>query len=220
VNRASVIAIDGAAGSGKSTLARGLARATSLPYLNTGLMYRALTVAALERGVDSEDEEELAALMSTLRFRLAGADPVELSIEGSTGSPSLGSLTSPEVEATVSTVSRHPRVRALMRDVQRTLGREGAVMEGRDIASVVFPEAPLKIYLVADPSVRARRRAAERPGERIDDALLARDTIDASVNAFEPQPDAVVIDTTTLDVDATVAAALEIVRARLPEVVT
>jgi len=220
VSPASVIAIDGAAGSGKSTLARGLARVTGLPYLNTGLMYRALTVAALERGVDPEDEEELAALMSTLRFRLSGVDPVELSIEGSGGSPSLASMTSPEVEATVSAVSRHPRVRALMRDVQRTLGREGAVMEGRDIASVVFPEAPLKIYLVADPAVRTGRRAAERPGERIDDALLARDTIDASVNAFEPQPDAVVIDTTTLDVDATVAAALEIVRARLPEVAT
>ena len=220
MSRAPVIAIDGAAGSGKSTLARGLARATGLPYVNTGLMYRALTVAALECGVEPEDEEALAALMSTLRFGLAGADPAELSIEGSAGSPSPASLTGPEVEATVSAVSRHPRVRELMRDVQRTLGREGAVMEGRDIASVVFPEAPLKIYLVADPAIRADRRAAERPGERIDDALLARDAIDASVNAFEPQPDAVVIDTTALDVDATVAAALEIVRARLPEVLT
>jgi len=210
-----VIAIDGAAGSGKSTLARGLARATRLAYVNTGLMYRALTVAALARRADPDDEEALAELMKTLRFSLAGAAPPELSIEGS---PSMALLTSPAVEATVSRISRHPGVRALMRDAQRTLGHAGAVMEGRDIASVVFPDAPVKIYLVADPEVRARRRAAERPGDRIDEALRARDAIDASVNAFEPQPDAVIIDTTGLDVEGTIAAALEVVRERLPEI--
>jgi cytidylate kinase len=210
-----IVAIDGAAGSGKSTLARALALAIGLPYVNTGLMYRALTAAAVARDVDPDDEESLVQLMGTLRFFLAGASPPELSIEGSRAWPSpIG----PEVEAAVSRVSHHPLVRALMRDAQRQLGREGAVMEGRDIASVVFPEAPVKIYLVADADVRARRRAAERPGERAVEALHARDRTDSAVNPFTAQPGAAIIDTTHLDVGATLAAALDVIRGVRPEV--
>jgi cytidylate kinase len=214
---AAVIAIDGAAGSGKSTLARSLARAIGVPYVNTGLMYRALTAVAVARGMDPDDEGALIELMGTLRFSLVGDSPAELSIEGSHEWPS---LIGPEVEAAVSRVSRHPRVRALMRDAQRALGRQGAVMEGRDIASVVFPDAPVKIYLVADSTVRARRRAAERVGNRTIEALHARDRTDSRVNPFIAQPDATVIDTTRLDVEGTLAAALDIVRGRLPGVAT
>ncbi len=217
MNSALLVAIDGAAGSGKSTLARELARAIGVPYVNTGLMYRALTAAAVARDVDPDDEGSLVELMGTLRFSLVGDSPPELSIEGSKRWPS---LIGPEVEAAVSRVSRHPLVRSLMRDAQRDLGRDGAVMEGRDIASVVFPEAPVKIYLVADPAVRARRRAAERPGERTIEELHARDRTDSRVNPFTAQPGAAVIDTTHLDLERTLAAALDVVRGRRPGVGT
>ena len=212
---ATVIAIDGAAGSGKSTLARSLARAIGVPYVNTGLMYRALTAAAVALGIDPDDEGSLVEVMETLRFSLAGDSPAELSIESS---PEWPSLIGPEVEAAVSSVSRHPRVRTLMRDAQRELGLHGAVIEGRDIASVVFPDAPVKLYLVADSTVRARRRAAERFGERTIEALHARDRTDSRVNPFTAQPGAAVIDTTNLDVEGTLAVALDIVRERLPGV--
>jgi CMP/dCMP kinase len=210
-----VIAIDGAAGSGKSTLGRGLGVALGLPYVNTGSMYRALTLAALEAGVGLDDEVALADLMRTLRFTLSGGHASELWIESS---PPSAALMSADVDAVVSTVARHPQVRALMRDEQRRLAAGGAVMEGRDIASVVFPQAPVKIYLVADPAVRAERRSAEREGLQAAEALRARDEIDAGVNPFEPQPDAVVIDTTSLDVEATLATALRLARERMPEV--
>jgi cytidylate kinase len=217
LNPTLLVAIDGAAGSGKSTLARALARALGVPYVNTGLMYRALTAVAVARDVDPDDEGSLVELMGTLRFSLAGDSPAELSVDGLHEWPSpVGA----EVEAAVSRVSRHPLIRALMRDVQRELGRDGGVMEGRDIASVVFPDAPVKIYLVADPAVRARRRAAERSGERAIEALHTRDRTDSRVNPFTAQPGAAVIDTTHLDVERTLAAALDIVHRRLPEVGT
>ena len=210
-----LIAIDGAAGSGKSTLGRGLALALGLPYVNTGSMYRALTLAALEAGVGLDDEVALADLMRTLRFTLSGGPASELLIEGS---PPFPALMGADVDAAVSIVARHPQIRALMRDEQRRLGGGGAVMEGRDIASAVFPQAPLKIYLVADPAVRAERRSAELEAPRVAEALRARDEIDAGVNPFAPQPDAVVIDTTSLDVEATLATALREARERMPEV--
>ena len=213
-----IVAIDGAAGSGKSTLARGLARALGLPYLNTGLMYRALTLEARTRDVDTEDGEALVALMRTIVFALDAGDPPELSIGGFPAGPG---LEGPDVEAHVSRVAAHPQVRAMMRDEQRRLGRDGAVMEGRDIGSVVFPEAPVKIYLVADANVRARRRALERADDAtVGRALLDRDERDMKVNVFEAPEGGVVIDTTELDVEGTVEAALRLIRERAPELVT
>jgi CMP/dCMP kinase len=209
-----VVAIDGAAGSGKSTLARGLAEALGLPYVNTGSMYRALSLRALEAGVGLDDEFALAELMRTLRFSLGGGPPPELWIEGS---PPATALMSPAVDAAVSAVARHPQVRALMRDEQRRLGAGGSVMEGRDMASVVFPDAPLKIYLVADPAVRAERRRVERGESHAVEALHARDQSDSNVNPFEPQPDAVVIDTTSLGIRETLEMALRLARERVPE---
>jgi cytidylate kinase len=210
------VAIDGAAGSGKSTLARGLARALGLPYVNTGVMYRALTLEADRRGVPFADGDALAALMSTLTFSLGQGDPPELEVEGSP--PSLD-LDAPVVEAHVSEVAAHPQVRALMRSAQRALGLHGGVVEGRDIATVVFPDAPVKLYLVADPRARIDRRARQR-GREIDQvgaALETRDRRDARVNPFEPPEAATVLDTTDLDIDETLAAALEVVARQAPE---
>jgi CMP/dCMP kinase len=214
--RPRVVAIDGAAGSGKSTLARGLARVLGLPYVNTGVMYRALTFEAIERGVPFDDGDALAALMTTLRFSLGDGEPAELEVEGSPPSPELEGTA---VEAHVSQVAAHPQVRALMRAAQRALGLEGGVVEGRDIATVVFPDAPVKLYLVADPAERIERRARQRDGvgEQVGTALERRDERDAKVNPFEPPDDAIVIDTTGLDIEGTLAAALEIVAREVPE---
>jgi cytidylate kinase len=212
-----VIAIDGAAGSGKSTLARGLAEALGLPYVNTGVMYRALTLAALDGGIDPGDGDSLADLMSRLRFELSDGSPPEIEVEGA---PPSRELVSNRVEAEVSHVARHPQVRALMREGQRALGLPGAVVEGRDIGSVVFPDAPVKIYLTAAPRARVDRRAEERgaadAGE-VEEALHRRDAKDARVNPFEPASDAIVLDTSDRTVEDTLEVAIAIVRERMPE---
>jgi cytidylate kinase len=216
-----LIAIDGAAGSGKSTLARSLATTLGLPYVNTGAMYRALTLAALRRGIDVEDEDALVRLMDTLHFTLSSADPEEsqpapreLWIDGATPSDELESA---DVEANVSAVARHPAVRAAMRAAQRALGEGGAVMEGRDIGTAVFPDAPVKLFLMAAPQERAGRRVEERGSEEVAGALHERDRRDAQVNLLEPAEDAVVIDTSDLDVDGTLRIALTAVAERAPE---
>ena len=202
-----LIAVDGAAGSGKSTLSRALARALRLAYINTGLMYRALAAAALRHDIDPHDPEGLLELLRDLRFILVEGDPPELAVEGYVSAD----LTSPDVESTVSTAAAHPDVRARMRAVQRELGEAGAVMEGRDIATVVFPDAPLKLFLRAGEGKRAARRATERGGEatQVTDALRDRDRRDARTNPLEPASGAVVIDTGRLDIDETLAVALE-----------
>jgi cytidylate kinase len=219
VTRLRVIAIDGAAGSGKSTLARGLAEALGLPYVNTGIMYRALTLAALDRDVDPDDGPALARLMSKLRFSLSSGTPPELEVEGS--SPTTA-LMSDRVEGEVSHVARHPEVRALMREGQRALGLPGAVVEGRDIGSVVFPDAPLKLFLTAEPDKRGERRAEQRgvtDADGVEEALLRRDTKDAQVNPFEPAADAIVLDTSDRTIDDTLRDAIAIVHDRMPELV-
>jgi cytidylate kinase len=211
---ARVVAIDGAAGSGKSTLARALARELGLAYVNTGLMYRALTAAALRMDVDLDDGDALANLISRLSFTLTDGPTPELEVEGWSES----ALTVATVEGQVSRVARHPQVRELMRALQRGLGeRWGAVMEGRDIGSVVFPDAQVKIFLEADPTAREARRVDERAGSdaEVATALHARDARDAAVNPFVPATDAIVIDTTDLDPARTLARALAIVRERL-----
>ncbi len=211
-----VVAIDGAAGSGKSTLGRSLARSLALPYVNTGLMYRALAAAALRAGVSSDDERRLLELTRGLRFIVRIDPPGELEVEGY----DLVELTDVEVESTVSRVASHPVVRAHMRREQRELGEaHGAVMEGRDIATVVFADAPVKLYLQAPADVRARRRAAERAvgGRGVEEALRGRDARDAQTNPHRPAPDAVVVDTGELDAGATLDAALEAVRELAPE---
>jgi cytidylate kinase len=213
---AGVIAVDGAAGSGKSTLSRSLAAALDLPYINTGLMYRALAAAAIREGVSTDDESGLLGLLDGLRFTLSDTHPRELMVEGYPAP----ALTTAEVESTVSAAARHPRVRAWMRDRQREIGATGAVMEGRDIASVVFPDAAVKLFLRAAEPSRSTRRASERGDSdpsAVAEALRERDRRDARTNVLEPAPGSIVLDTDALDVGGTLEAALQIVRAARPE---
>lgn len=209
-----VIAIDGAAGSGKSTLAHRLASELGLPYVNTGLMYRALALEAHREGVSPDDAAGLERLARRIEFDLdSSVRPAELAIDGE---PPEAALTSPEVESSVSAVSRHPQVRAVLRAEQRRLASEGAVMEGRDIGSVVAPDAPLKLFLRAHPRERVGRRALERQDDprRIAESLGTRDEQDALTNPLVPAADAVVLDTTELSPEEVARRAFALVRER------
>ena len=150
-----IVAIDGPAGTGKSTVARQLAECLGFRYLDTGAMYRALTWLALERGVDLDDEDAMASLAQESETRF---DQDRISIAGRDVTDVIRTA---EIDRVVSSVARHPAVRAVLRERQRILAEEGnAITEGRDIGSVVVPDADVKIYLVADAEVSARRREA------------------------------------------------------------
>jgi cytidylate kinase len=151
-----VIAIDGPAGAGKSTVARGVAKALGFTYLDSGAMYRAVALAALERGIDLDDGDRLGDLARGLDIDFDG-DTIQLD-----GKPVEGKIRSPEVTLAASRASRHTQVRQAMVKRQRELIAKGNyVAEGRDIGTVVSPDSPLKVFLTADEVVRARRRAAE-----------------------------------------------------------
>ena len=206
-----IVAIDGPAGAGKSTVARLLAERLGFRYLDTGAMYRALTWLAQRRGLALDLADELAAL--------AREHPVSFDEEGRVFIDECdvtSSIRKPGIDKLVPVVARHKPVREVMRERQRALGSEGnAVIEGRDIGTVVAPQAEVKVYLVADPAVRARRRAAERPeigADALATDLRLRDERDA-VN-MRPAADATLIDTTDLDVDDVVARIESLVRAQ------
>ena len=188
-----IVAIDGPAGAGKSTVARALAARLGYRYLDTGAMYRALTWLAIAIGENPFDGDALGAL--------AREHPVELGVDGRVGIAGhdvTKGIRTPEVDRAVSAVSLHPQVREVMRARQRELSLVvDCVMEGRDIGTVVAPQAELKIYLVADPGERVRRRLAERPDAGATE-LLARDADDAE--RMQPAVDAVHLDTTGLSV--------------------
>jgi cytidylate kinase len=192
-----IVAIDGPAGAGKSSVARALAARLGFHYLDTGAMYRALTWLALHEGVPLDDGLALQAL--------AAANPV--AFDGGAvsvaGEDVTARIREPEIDAAVPVVARHPEVREVMRVRQRELGRAGdSVIEGRDIGVVVVPDAELKVWLVADPAVRARRRHLERDGlgmEELAAELRRRDERDAA-NTHRAA-DAVEIDTTDLTLD-------------------
>jgi cytidylate kinase len=193
-----IVAIDGPAGSGKSTVAAALARRLGFRYLDTGAMYRALTWLATQEGADLEDGSALA--------ELARAHPVSFGVDGRVevdGSDVTEAIREPEIDRLVPGVARHQEVRAVMRERQRALGAVGdAVIEGRDIGTVVVPHAEVKVFLVADEAVRAHRRTADRPGVGADELaadLRRRDERDA-VNT-QPAADAVVLDTTELTIE-------------------
>jgi len=204
------VAIDGPAGSGKSTLGRRLAEAVRLPYVNTGLMYRAVADRALKREIDPDDGPALAEIGGEMTFTLSPDAIPSLLIDGEPPGPALESAA---VEGVVSRVARHPQVRTVLRAIQRRLGAGGCVMEGRDIGTVVFPDADVKIFLSATPSVRAGRRGRERGGaEEAVASVTERDALDARTNPFVPAPDAHVLDTTVLSSDAVFVRALDLVR--------
>jgi cytidylate kinase len=196
-----VIAIDGPAGAGKSTVARALARRLGLTYLDSGAMYRAVALAALRQGVDLDDGERLGELAGGLEIDLEGA------IVTLNGADVSSEIREPQVSAAASRVSVHPQVREAVVARQRTMLEDGGgyVAEGRDIGTVVAPDAALKVFLTAAPGERARRRAAET-GEPPDAVLAAQRDRDRRDSDREHAPlraaaDAVEIDTTDLGVD-------------------
>ena len=205
-----IVAIDGPAGAGKSTVAKRLAERLGFRYLDTGAMYRALTWLALQHG--------LPLANGTMLAELARSEPVSFDEAGRVriaGKDVTASIRDQRIDRMVPVVARHHEVREVMRERQRQLGEEGdVVIEGRDIGTVVAPNAEVKVYLVADRDVRAQRRMADRPGIGADvlaTDLRVRDSEDAE--RMQPAPDAVQIDTTNLEVEDVVGRIEEMVRA-------
>ena len=202
------VAIDGPAAAGKGTLARRLADTLGLPYLDTGLLYRAVARRALSAGADPADPAAAeAAARSLHRDDLARTD-----------------LRGPAADAAASQVATHPGVRAALVQFQRDFAAPGAVLDGRDIGTVILPDARVKLFVTADMPARARRRWLELrdrgvnvPEAQVAAEMAARDAQDASRAAapLRTAPDAVVLDTTGLDADAAYIQAMEIVRDRL-----
>ena len=213
-----MVAVDGPAGAGKSSACRALARRLGFTYVDTGAMYRAVGVLAAERGVDPDDAAALARLVARLDFALAGE---RLLVAGRDLS---AAIRRPDAGELASRVSTQPVVRQRLVALQRALGAAGGVvMEGRDIGTVVFPDASVKLYLDAKPAARAARRAAElrARGETVDETALARelaerDRRDAgrAHSPLRPAPDAVVLDTTLLTLEQVVESMERVVRAR------
>ena len=208
-----VIAIDGPAGAGKSTVARGVADALGFTYLDSGAMYRSVALAALRAAVDLDDGAALGELARRLEIELEGRR-VRVSGEDVTEA-----IREPEVSAAASRVSVHPEVRSAMVEQQRRMIASGRyVAEGRDIGTVVSPDAPLKVFLTATYEERGRRRAAET-GEPVADVLAAiaeRDDRDREREhgALRVADDAFEVDTTGRTVDDVIAGVVELARKR------
>ena len=211
-----LVAIDGPAGSGKSSVARAVAGKLGFVNLNTGAAYRAVALVALREGIDVDDGAALAGIS-----RRVGLDARGARVDGEPVSEE--DLRTPEVSAAASTVSARPEVRAVLLEVQREAARQasregGAVVEGRDIGTVVLPDAELKIFLSAEPEERARRRAHQTGREaeldRIREAMRRRDRQDSerATSPLKPAPDAVILDTTSLDLQGVVSRVLELAR--------
>ena len=196
-----VIAIDGPAGAGKSTIAKALARDLGIAYLDTGAMYRGVTFAVLRKGLSATDVDAVGRVAQSVVF-VQTADTLEVDNVDATAA-----IRTPEIDAAVSHIAANSVVRDEMRLRQRQwiADHNGGVVEGRDIGSVVFPDATLKVYLVATPLVRAERRVAQHGGDvaEIARAIAERDERD-STRADSPlrqTPDAVVVDTSNRSVD-------------------
>lgn len=210
-----IIAIDGPAGSGKSTVAKKLARRLGFHFLDTGAMYRAVAYRALSQGVALSDVDAVAAIAKRdrIEFGHEPGDPLASRVSIA-GLDITSAIRSPEVDDAVSLVAILPAVREAMVAQQREIAAaEDVVVEGRDIGTVVFPDAAVKVFLTASPDERARRRAADQAaaGEAVEQndvhaALLRRDEIDSKRehSPLTPASDAVTLDTTDLTLDEVV----------------
>lgn len=212
-----IVAIDGGVASGKSAVGKRVAQALGLPFVDSGLMYRAITRLAAARGIDPADEEAVTRLAEAVSMRVDGdriwADGVELT-EG---------IFDADMADALPRISAIPGVRAALVEEQRRLGDGGVVMAGRDIGTVVFPNADHKFFLVASLDEKVRRRAAQyvRRGEHVDEEAMrreveTRDRVDTErpVAPLRPAPDAIVINTDNLDVEQVIDLILRHVRAR------
>ena len=218
-----IVAIDGPSGSGKSSVAREIARRCGLTYLDTGAMYRSVAWACLDRGVNPEDAEAVADVAREVRIEFLSDDGAQRVLVD--GTDVTEAIRTPEVELAVSPVSANPAVRETMVTIQRRFGAEGDVVaEGRDIGTVVFPGADVKVFLSASPEARARRRAVQRQGGNLatgdavdvdaasEQAILAdlvrRDTYDSTREAspLRPADDARRIDSSELSFEEVVSA--------------
>ena len=215
--RAFLVAIDGPAGSGKSSVARAVAERLGIANLDTGATYRAVALLSLDKGVAPEDGPALAALAERIELDEAGVRVDGKRVQSE-------ALRTPEVAAAASRVSTHPELRRVLVERQRAAASNlgGAVMEGRDIGTVVLPDAALKVFLSASPDERARRRAAQTNREaeldRIREAMRTRDKRDAEREAspLVPAPDAVVIDTTGLSLEDVIGRVVGLAREASP----
>ena len=200
-----IIAIDGPAGAGKSTIARALAARLGLQYLDTGAMYRAITFAAMRRNISLDDAATIGSLARSATLNVS-EDGVIVD-----GLDATAAIRTPEVTAAVSKVAANSEVRAEMRSRQQRWAAEhgGGVIEGRDIGSVVFPDAELKLYLTASPRMRAQRRVAEAGGDvdEIEAAIAARDHYDSNRtdSPLTFADGSIVVDTTGSSIDEVLA---------------
>lgn len=223
VSESMLVAIDGPAGSGKSSVSREAASQLGFGILDTGAAYRALAWAALEAGVHLDDEEQILELLDRWRYKitLLGEQRVTVALSDTARATDVTALIrTPELSGQVSRVSKHPAVRerlnAMFRELVATSGLPGVVIEGRDITTVVAPNAPVRILMTASPEVRAARRAGELQGltrEQVLADIEARDAKDTLVVDFmNPAPGVTLVDTSDLDFAQSVQAVIDIVR--------
>ncbi|MDP4508513.1 (d)CMP kinase [Nonomuraea sp. NBC_00507] len=210
--------MDGPSGSGKSSVSRGVARALGLRYLDTGAMYRAMTWWMLQQGVDLADHAAIAARCGEPRI-VSGTDPDGPAIHVDDVDVA-GPIREAEVTGAVSAVAAVPEVRVRLVALQREIiGAGDIVVEGRDIGSVVYPDAPVKVYLTASPEARAQRRSAELAGttaEAQQEAMARRDTLDSTrkTDPLSMAAGAVEVDTTALTLEEVIAEVLRLVKER------